>query len=182
MKLATGARRFFAIAGVTTLAAFAVGGRDSAAKNATTQDVVRVFAETCLASLPNFTNFSVSVEGVPLKAADNAGRFENAHILRGKRLMVGLIKVPDVTLCNLTVDSNDNPETIGAAILSSARSVTGNGQERRFATASLEFAIQLSNGSLITQEVKVGTEGNTNVFFLTAPTSEEQIRTLLHIM
>ena len=181
MKFKTGALKLFALVGFVVVVANVTGGTTSASEYATTQDAVEVFERICLSSLPNFATFSASAEGMGLRAVESPDPFENVHVLPDTLLAVGLFSAQDAKICNITLHTDESLETIGTAVLSSARSIVGNGEERAFRSSSQENAIQLSNGSLIIQVTRVSGDKNSATFFLTSPISEEQIRALLQI-
>ncbi|SDX13836.1 hypothetical protein SAMN05444358_103134 [Ruegeria halocynthiae] len=180
MVIAKKATGLLATLALTVLSACAPSGSSTPAEVATTQEAVSVFERTCLASLPNFADFSEKASAAGLQKIGGLAPLKNPHQLPNKRVIVGLVDSPSGVICNFTVDSNDDPKAVGSALLASARKAVGRGQGKSYPSSFYEYAVQLPNGSLITQNIRKKGDASRSQIFLSAPISAEQIPPLIY--
>lgn len=176
------ARKSLAALGLLVLSACTTTTSETkpAPQLATTEEAVVAFRKTCLASLPDFRNFSALAQKAGLKSVAEEGPLENAHQLPDKRLFVGLAPTPSGKVCNILVDSSEDPRAIGQALLAAARAQTGKGAEKAFPSSFFNFAIHLPNGSLFTHHIRRTRGGKRSLVFLSNPISEDQIPVLIY--
>lgn len=150
------------------------------AESVTTSEAVAVFQETCLSSLPDFSNFSELSRSVQLQAFSGLPGVNEAHQLPGKRLFVGLSGSPVGKTCVLIADSEDNAASLGQAVLSASMLSTNSTVKNQYPSSFFEYAVRLSNNSLLTQDLRNKSGPNRSIFFISVPLTEEQIRVLIY--
>ncbi len=146
------------------------------------QQATFAFSNTCLASLPDFESFQSNARKASLRPSADSGNIRSVYLVPNSPVFVGLMDLPgasDVEVCGLRVKSSKLPSSFGTEILKAARSATGSGSEEQFSSARFEYAIQLSNGSLLTHDVKESRDTYSNVFLITQPVPRERVPSLL---
>lgn len=168
-------------------ALFLAGCHEEAAITATppepasTATAVSLFSRTCAASLPGFNDVPARAKAAGMVPAGTIGPIRQAQRLPRQLLVVGFVDSRVGRICAFVVDSNDDPARLGQEILKAARKVAGSGREKRYPSSFYEYAIRLSNGSLLTQDSREkGGARNRSIFFLSAPISEDQVPYLIY--
>lgn len=149
------------------------------AESVSTNDAVSIFERTCLTGLPNFSNFAVSAVGLGLEKTRLSG-LDQVHWLPSKRLFVGLAESPSGRTCVIAFDSDDNAQQLGEAFLSAATKKTRTRIKKRYPSSFFEYAAQLSNGSLMTHDLRTKSGADRSIIIVTGPLTEEEIKTLIY--
>ena len=143
-------------------------------------ETVDVFERTCLASFPNFSNFSALAQSAGFKPFSAGSRLKEAYQVPGKRLVVGLTEAPSGVACFLSSDSEEDPQTLGQAMLNATKRKTRTTTKKAFPTSFFEYAVQLSNGSLLVHDLREKRSADRNIFSFTGPVTEQQARVLIY--
>ena len=146
-----------------------------------TQLASSLFRQLCVENLPNFASFETDAISAGLVRTGPIGPIRKPYRVPDQFLVLGVANSPAGTVCNITFDTTESANAVGSKILTVARNGTGRGREKPFPSSFFQFAIQLPNGSLVTQDSRQKTASTVrNIFFISGPVNESQIRTLIY--
>lgn len=141
----------------------------------------QVIARTCLATLPNFAGFEQAASSAGLVLGSAVGPARKPYYVLGKTMFVATVDSPAGKACVASVRSSDSKEAVGNAVLAVARAAGGKGSERRLPTNFYEFAVQLPNGSLVTQDFRSAPgKAEMNIIGVTGPVNDAEIAMFIY--
>ncbi len=151
-----------------------------AAEGVSTGVAVSVFERTCLAGLPNFSNFATLAGGVGLQKVRGSSVPDQVFQLPDQLIIASLAETPSGVVCVVTFESEDNAQQSGQAFLSAGTRFTSSAIKKRYPSSFLEYAVQLSNGSLIIHELREKNGAYRNTMIISGPVTDQEIRTLIY--
>lgn len=151
-----------------------------AAESVSTGEAVSVFEQTCLAGLPNFSNFATLAGGVGLQKLRGSSVPDQVFQLPDQLIIASLVETPSGVVCAVTFESEDNAQQSGQAFLSAATRFTRSAIKKKYSSSFLEYAVQLSNDSLIAYELRVKNGAYRHTMIFSGPVSDQEIRTLIY--
>lgn len=140
---------------------------------------VRAFQDTCLSGLPDFKSVPKLAKQAKM-ASFELPELDKSYVLTGYRVFVGTGQKNGIRLCVLTIDSKESARKIGSSFLKAAQQETGSGNVKKYKSSFFNYANQLSNGSVITHDVRKKSGFTRSIFTITSPVSEDQIQTLIY--
>lgn len=142
---------------------------------AETSKPVQLFADACLATLPEFSGFdrAVAQDGLVLVTEDNGNRIYSTD--DSKRLVAIDGELNGKSACGVSFLGTGNARTVGEQFLDAAQQRTGGTARESFSSEYFAFAVQLQNNSVLTHDARRSGRQIRHIVLITPPVSPDAV-------